>query len=96
VVNSLNKFQKVLQTIFITDQRSVLNRWFFIEENKNVDLFFGSALTLRLVYTLNSHDLIEISEYSTLIKLALYLVDQLASFKMSSAVKEFNFNTKNY
>ena len=46
-----------------------------------------SPLTLRLALNLLKTDVKALEEYSTLIKLAFYLVDRLASFKLSSTVK---------
>lgn len=46
-------------------------------------------MTLRLAFNLIKTDEKAMEEYSTLIKLAFYLVDRLAIFKMSSTVTIF-------
>jgi len=66
----LNKFEKSFQMLFITDQKSVIN----------------CTLSLRLAFNLVKNDGKSMEEYATLVKLAFYLTDKLANFKLSSTV----------
>ena len=75
-----------MQMIFITDQKSVINRFFSLFKKNRLQIKFLSPLTLRLVFNLVATDPKNMEEYSTLLKLAFFLVDKLSNYKLSSIV----------